>query len=187
MKVAHTFTHAELVLVAYRWVLRSGGAAVAFRELVTIAMETPDVLGIGGTVSSILIECKISRGDFLADRKKPWRLNPSLGMGGHRIYCAPAGLLSLEELPEKWGLLSVAPDRKCTLTYRPDPERPRAKFLSDRFGQPHNKEGEAAVMLSALRRLQNMGLVENIYRTSARGPVPPEELSAGPALAADAA
>lgn len=175
MKVIHTYTHAQLVLIAYRWVMRSGGAAVAFRELVTISPETPDVLAIGGTVASILIECKISRSDFLADRKKAWRANPSMGMGTHRIYCAPEGLLSLEDLPPLWGLLSVAPDGKCTLTYRPDPESPGAKFLCERFGQPRNERGEAAMMLSALRRLQLQGLVENIYKTSARGMAPEEE------------
>jgi hypothetical protein len=167
-KVTHTYTHEQLVLIAYRWVMRAGGAAVAFRELVTIAMETPDVLGIGGTVHSILIECKISRSDFLADRKKPWRANPSMGMGSHRIYCAPAGLLHLEELPDKWGLLSVESNGRCTLSYRPDPERPGAKFLCERFAQPRNERGEAAMMLSALRRLQGQGLMENVYRGSAR-------------------
>jgi hypothetical protein len=169
-------------MIAYRWVMRSGGAAVAFRELVTIAMETADVLAIGGTVTSILIECKISRSDFLADRNKPFRANPSMGMGSHRIYCAPAGLLRLEELPPLWALLSVEPNGKCTLTHRPDPERPGAKFLCDRFGQPRNERGEAAVMLSALRRLQSQGLLENIYRDSARGKAPAEELPVTGAL-----
>lgn len=171
-KAAHSFTHAELVLLAYRWVLRSGGAAVAFRELVTLAMETPDVLAIGGTVTSILVECKISRSDFLADRKKMWRVNPSLGMGSHRIYCAPEGLLRLEELPEKWALLSVAPNGKCTLSYRPDPAWPTARFLCDRFAQARNERGEATVMLSALRRLHGLGLMERIYEGSARAKSP---------------
>lgn len=178
-KAAYGFTHAQLVLLSYRWVLRSGGAAVAFRELVTVAMEMPDVLAIGGTVTSILVECKISRADFLADRKKPWRVNPSLGMGGHRIYCAPEGLLRLEELPEKWALLSVAPGGRCTISYRPDPAWPTAKFLCQRFAQERNERGEATVMLSALRRLHGLGLMERIYEGSARAVAPIAETDCG--------
>lgn len=166
------FTHGELVLIAYRWVMRTGGAAVAFRELVTLAMETPDVLGLGGTVASILVECKVSRADFLADRKKAWRVNPSMGMGSHRIYCAPEGLLQLDELPEKWALLSVAPSGKCTLSYRPDPQWPGARFLCQHFAQERNERGEATMMLSALRRLHGLGLMERIYEGSARAGSP---------------
>lgn len=95
-----------------------------------------------------------------------------MGMGGHRIYCAPEGLLQLEELPDKWALLSVAASGKCTLSYRLDPAWPRAVFLCHRFAQERNERGEATVMLSALRRLQGLGLVERIYDASDRAGPP---------------
>lgn len=64
-------THAHLVNAAYKWVLKSGGCGVAFREFRTYCCngEQPDVIGFysGG---SVLIECKASRSDFYADRSK---------------------------------------------------------------------------------------------------------------------
>lgn len=129
-----------------------------------MAMEQPDVIAFGGTVPSILIECKISRADFKADFKKFWRIYPAQGMGSHRIYCAPEGLLKLEELPAGWALLSVAPNGKCTLDYRRDAERPGIAFINTFFSQPRNEKNEAMVMLSALRRLQKLGVVDQIHR-----------------------
>lgn len=158
-------THSELVHIAYRWLLRQG-VAVAFKELVSMAMEQPDVIGFGGPVSSVLIEVKVSRADFKADSKKFWRIYPAQGMGSHRIYCAPEGLLKLEELPAGWALLSVAPTGKATLTHRPHPDYPTARFLANGgcHAQPCNEQNEAKVMLSALRRLQQLGVVDQIHR-----------------------
>ena len=87
-----TFTHSELVEIAYKWVLKNAHCGVAFKELVTTAMETPDVIGFGGHRYSVLIECKASRADFLKDKKKPFRANPEIGMGKLRYYCCPKGL-----------------------------------------------------------------------------------------------
>ena len=54
---------------------------------------------------SVLVECKISRADFLADRGKAFRQKRELGLGCERFYLAPMGLLRPEELPAGWGLL----------------------------------------------------------------------------------
>jgi hypothetical protein len=96
-------THSELCRRAQRW-LRSVGCGVTAVDLATIAGEQPDVIGwrYGLTV---LCEVKVSRGDFLADRKKPWRARPGIGMGDWRFYVAPAGMLQPDEIPEGWGLL----------------------------------------------------------------------------------
>src|SRR5208337_2931128 len=59
------------------------------------------------TCHSVLVECKVSRADFLADREKPFRQKPELGVGCERFYLAPAGLIRLEELPAGWGLLEL--------------------------------------------------------------------------------
>jgi len=45
---------------------------VAFKELKTAGIEIPDVIGFGSGFS-IVIECKVSRADFLQDKKKPHR------------------------------------------------------------------------------------------------------------------
>ena len=160
---AMNYTHSDLVNIAHRWALGPGGAAVAFKELVTQSWETPDVVGFGGTVSSLMIECKVSRADFLADRKKPFRMEPRLGVGTHRLYCAPEGLLRVEELPEKWALLSVGPNKKCTLAYARNLEWPQAKYLCSVYAQESSLNTERTIMLSALRRLQQVGAIEQLH------------------------
>lgn len=55
----------------------------------------------------MVVECKISRADFLADRDKTFRQKPETAMGCERFYLAPAGLLKLGELPAGWGLLEL--------------------------------------------------------------------------------
>lgn len=59
---------------------------------------------------SYMIETKISRSDFLADFKKPHRING--GIGNYRYYACPEGLIKPEELPEKWGLIYVRPNNQ---------------------------------------------------------------------------
>lgn len=74
--------------------------------------ENPDVFGVrhgnghwdSGT---FLLEAKVSRSDFLADKKKPHRLNPETGVGKWRYYICPTGLIQPHEVPEKWGLIWV--------------------------------------------------------------------------------
>lgn len=156
-------THDDLVHIAHRWLLNSAGCGVAFKELKCLGWETPDAIGFGGKVASILIECKVSRSDFFADRKKPFRLNPELGMGTHRIFCAPEGLLKLEELPERWALLSVNPAGRTKLTFRPNPDWPGAGFLTVWHHQPCDQKAERDIMYSALRRLQQAGHVNGLY------------------------
>jgi len=56
---------------------------------------------------SVLIECKTSLADFRADEKKPFRIDAAKGMGVYRYYLAPEGLLTVEMLPKKWGLIQV--------------------------------------------------------------------------------
>ena len=55
----------------------------------------------------MLVECKVSRADFLADREKPFRRNQAQGMGCERLYLAPHSLIGKSELPRGWGLLEV--------------------------------------------------------------------------------
>ena len=68
--------------------------------------ESPDVFGFGGGLPQ-LIEVKTSRSDFLADKKKSWRINPERGLGELRSYLCPEGLISVDELPENWGLIYI--------------------------------------------------------------------------------
>ena len=57
---------------------------------------------------SVVIECKASRADFLADARKSFRTNPEEGLGCERFYLTTPGLISANELPKGWGLLEYS-------------------------------------------------------------------------------
>ncbi len=77
--------HAELCVRGERW-LRTRGCRVVLRDPFKAAVytgECPDVIGWRDG-HSILIECKASRADFLADKGKRFRAEPEIGMGDER-------------------------------------------------------------------------------------------------------
>lgn len=149
-------THPELVTLAEKWLWRQG-CGVVFAELSTLATpETPDAIGFR-TTTSILVECKASRADFLADKNKPFRRDPSRGMGDWRFYMTPKGLVAKDELPEGWGLIEVGKSVRRTHG------GPKGNIWTS--GQPFtsNKAAEQALLYSALRRLAGHGLLANVY------------------------
>ena len=99
-------THAQLVEKAVRW-LRYYRCGVVLSEQACANGEMPDAIGWKGQHHSVLVECKVSRADFLVDRAKPFRMKPERGVGSERFYLTPAGLVKVEELPAGWGLLEV--------------------------------------------------------------------------------
>lgn len=100
-------THAQLVRLGELWLRRDYRCGIVLSEQSCASGEMPDVIGWKGQCRSVLVECKISRADFFADREKPFRKSPELGMGCERFYLTPAGLIAADELPPKWGLLEV--------------------------------------------------------------------------------
>ena len=99
-------THAQLVERAVRW-LRWYRCGVVLSEQACVSGEMPDAIGWKQACHSVLIECKITRADFLVDRAKPFRQKPEKGVGSERFYLTPPALLKQEELPAGWGLLEV--------------------------------------------------------------------------------
>jgi len=149
-----TPTHADLVKVAGRWLRNTAGCSVVLEELcaATGNGENPDAIGwrCGQTM---LVECKTSRSDFLADRKKPFRVDPSRGLGLYRYFMAPKGLLRADEMPERWGLLEVS-GRKVFRTQGHEPgqgywQREDPWCFASRFA-----EGEVQMLLSAMARIK---------------------------------
>jgi hypothetical protein len=98
-------THAKLVAMAVHW-LRSYRCGVVLSEQACVSGEMPDAIGWKKACHSVLVECKVSRADFLADRDKLFRQKPEVGVGCERYYLTPKGL-AIEELPAGWGLLEV--------------------------------------------------------------------------------
>jgi hypothetical protein len=103
----------------------------------------PDAIGWKRACHSVLVECKVTRGDFLADRSKPFRMKPSDGVGCERFYLVPSGLIRREELPVGWGLLEYRGGRiESTL--------PSAKNLRSATGFRY----EMNLLLASLRRVE---------------------------------
>ena len=99
-------THAALVRKAVEW-LRSYRCGVILSEQACVSGEMPDAIGWKRACHSVLVECKVSRADFLADRAKPFRQKPDGAVGCERFYFAPRTLIRSEELPPGWGLLEL--------------------------------------------------------------------------------
>ena len=99
-------THSRLIDEAVRW-LRTYRCGIVLSEQSCSSGETPDAIGWKRRNHSVVVECKISRADFLADAAKPWRTNPECALGCERFYLAPAGMIVCEELPAGWGLLEI--------------------------------------------------------------------------------
>ncbi len=96
-------THAQLVEKAVHW-LRRYRCGVVLSEQACVSGEMPDAIGWKRACHSVLVECKVTRSDFLADRAKPFRLKPEQAVGCERFYLIPAGLVRREELAPGLGI-----------------------------------------------------------------------------------
>lgn len=150
-------THTELVEIAYKWAMKRCG--FVFKELVTINQEQPDMIGFVQDYT-FLIECKVSRADFFADSKKPFRKYRETGMGDFRFFCCPKGLIKIEELPRWWGLVEV--NEKGTARVKHNPFG-KGSIYSKWLRLEKNDLAERRMMYSALRWLELRGRIEEIY------------------------
>lgn len=135
-------THAQLVEKAVHW-LRRYRCGVVLSEQACVSGEMPDAIGWKRACHSVLVECKVSRADFLADRAKPFRLKPEDGVGCERFYLVPAGLVRREEVPQGWGLLELSRGRI-------EATQPSAKNLRTAVGFRY----EMNLLLASLRRVE---------------------------------
>jgi hypothetical protein len=102
-----SMTHSRLVDAAVSWLRSKYHCGIVLSEQSCASGETPDAIGWKGKNHSVVVECKISRADFLADAGKPWRMSPESALGCERFYLAPAQMISHDELPCGWGLLEL--------------------------------------------------------------------------------
>lgn len=134
--------HRGLCVLAAKWLRSTTGwhkprCPYVAVELVTAGTEQADVFG-WNYWTTVMIEVKASRSDFLADAKKPHRKNPSEGVGHLRYYCCPAGLIKDSDLPPYWGLLW---EREGKIEEVKSAEQ-----------QPSNSYAEVAILTSIMRR-----------------------------------
>lgn len=137
-------THGELVERAAKWLRNTKHCGVVLTERSSYAGEIPDAIGWNNGFAHV-VECKVSRSDFLADQQKKWRREPSRGMGLYRWFFAPSGLLRADEMPPLFGLVEVA-GRSCRVVKAAEEH------------QPHNRASEILLLVSELRRYQLHGI-----------------------------
>ena len=135
-------THTQLVNKAVRW-LRSYRCGVVLSEQACVSGEMPDAIGWKQASHSVVVECKTTRADFLADREKPFRRKPERGVGRERFYLTPPSLIKIDELPTGWGLLEYRRGRIELL-------HPSAKNLRTAMGFRY----EMNLLLASLRRVE---------------------------------
>jgi hypothetical protein len=100
--------HDDLIRIGAHWLMGTMRCGAVVSELISENGESPDIIGWRNSVSMV-VECKVSRGDFLADKKKPFRSDPCKGMGKLRYYLTPKGLLVPDDLKDStWGLLETS-------------------------------------------------------------------------------
>jgi len=127
------------------------------------ANEICDALGFTGQIAmtpaaSIVVEAKISRADFLADRNKSFRQRPETGIGEFRYFITPSGLVRPEELPAKWGLIEVAGRgirvlQGHVLEKREEGTDGKFRRNLDRWRFDRNEKAEIAFLVRMLQRV----------------------------------
>lgn len=143
--------HDELVARAARWLKNTCGCSAVLAEIrsFTASGECPDAVGWRSNYS-ILVECKVSRGDFLADKDKPFRKQPEKGVGVYRFFMCPPGVIEVEDLPDGWGLLYVK-GRQVKRVAGPTGNIWESPSNAG-FAHKRSQDSEIAMLVSALRR-----------------------------------
>ena len=136
-------THSRLVDEAVHWLRSKYRCGIVLSEQSCSSGETPDAIGWKRHNHSVVVECKASRSDFLADAGKPWRTQPECALGCERYYLAPTETISCAELPAGWGLLEIRGREVCIA-------RKSKKNLRSAGGLAN----EMNLLLASLRRVE---------------------------------
>jgi len=164
------FTHKQLCEIALIWLKRSLSAKapacdIVFKETKNnITDEVVDAIGfkVAGTCKgSTLIEVKTNREDFFRDKHKLHRRSPELGLGLYRYFMVPEGIISIDELPEKWGLIEVNNKRKIKVL--------RGHVLVNDLKHwqfIRNIEAENSLLTKTIARFDNLGNLDLVKENS---------------------
>ncbi len=158
--ISSMITHDDLVKRAVKWlgVQRYNkdtndhipSCGVVLPEFKTFGPAVPDAIGFNHR-RSVVIECKVSRSDFLSDQKKPhrWYLEQ---LGNYRYYLVLPHIVAAEDTPEGWGLL-YAFDRDIRV----------AKYAPLHTGS-EIRAAEYSILYSIARRVVLRGLLPEIRK-----------------------
>jgi hypothetical protein len=133
-------SHSDLVEAASRWLVGKGHVVVT-TELTCGAMEQPDAIGWKTSGHSTLIECKASRSDFAADKRKATRRLSEYCVGDSRYYLVPRELVAVTELPDGWGLIYY------------DAEKKRCRVIQGSESHQSHMGDEVVMLVNLLRRV----------------------------------
>jgi hypothetical protein len=99
-------THAAMIERAESWLINTWRAGIVLTNCARQdGREIADVFAARHSGDdTMIIECKVSRADFLADLKKQHRQD-GMALGNRRYYFVPDGLVLPEEIPNPWGLI----------------------------------------------------------------------------------
>jgi len=117
-------THTELCNLGAKYIKANGiSGGYTKPKYVVVEIELtggaqPDIYAFG-TYYSQQVEVKVSRSDFLSDKKKHHRINPEFDAGEFRSYLCPVDMIKPKELPENWGLLYVDEKNKIYEVVKP--------------------------------------------------------------------
>ena len=104
-----------------------------------------------------MIEVKVSRSDFLADGKKPHRMDPAKGVGKYRAYMCPEGIIQPEEIPHGWDLFWVNDRGHVSIKKKDFIECP-----------VRNIDGELYLMARLIQRVSDPEKLNQILKESSR-------------------
>jgi len=147
-------THTSLIERARKWLATTHGnkfaCGVVLAEYKCYAPEIPDVIGFNAH-HSILIECKVTRTDFKADKHKAHR-HYLKRLGNYRYFLTLPHVACAEDIDNGWGLL-YATDKRIIEVKE-----------SEYFADDSIKAAEWAILYSVVRRLNLRGLLKGIQK-----------------------
>ena len=114
--------------------------------------EIPDIIAFRGGGETLLIECKTSRADYLADRNKPFRQNPETGVGLYRILISTENVVH-NDLYKNWEHIILDEKGNIKTSTLPNCGNMTLSSKAHKF-QNRNQTGELALLYSYARRLK---------------------------------
>jgi hypothetical protein len=147
-----TITHAMLVENAKEWLIHSKQCNPVFAEKGCARIsEIPDAIGWNAD-GSIVVECKVSKSDLMADAKKPFRVKPAIGMGRLRYMLLPEELYAVTDDHDfrGWGVLTTTTIGQTLL-------RPRQVRLKRSVEHEYNVLAELNFLRSRILEVQRFG------------------------------
>lgn len=100
-------THSDLVTIGARYLRYQNNCSIVIEEPASAYFVKPDVMGFQ-MYSSFMIEVKISRSDFLADKRKK---HAGDVIANRNYYLVPTGLIAPEDIKNGYGLI-YAPNNR---------------------------------------------------------------------------